>query len=71
MPNPEQTHKPGQQFSFRCSEVHPECNWQTSGNSEDQIMSDVERHGREKHNLQNFDQQTRNKVKGAIHRRAA
>src|SRR4029077_7632877 len=36
--------------SFRCSDVGPKnCEWQISGNSEAEIMSKIEQHGREKH----------------------
>jgi hypothetical protein len=36
-------------YSFRCSDIHSTCNWQTSANSEDELMRNVERHGREQH----------------------
>jgi predicted small metal-binding protein len=41
-----------------------------SGNSEQEIMPKIERHGREKHNT-TIDDQTRNKVRSAIHKQAA
>jgi predicted small metal-binding protein len=46
------------------------CDWQVSGNSEQEIMPKIEQHGREKHNM-TIDDQTRNKVHNAIHKQAA
>ena len=58
-------------MNFRCSDVGPKnCDWQVSGNSEEEIMPQIEQHGREKHNL-TIDEETRNKVRGAIQRKAA
>jgi predicted small metal-binding protein len=58
-------------MNFRCSDVGPKnCDWQVSGNSEEEIMPKIEQHGREKHNL-TMDNETKNRVRGAIHREAA
>jgi len=39
-------------MNFRCADVGPKtCDWQVSGNSEQEIMPKIEQHGREKHNL--------------------
>jgi len=58
-------------LNFRCSEVGPKnCDWQVSGNSEEEIMPKIEQHGREKHNM-TIDEDTKRKVRGAIHRQAA
>jgi predicted small metal-binding protein len=58
-------------INFRCSDVGSKnCDWQVSGNSEEEIMPHIEQHGREKHNL-TIDEETRNKVHGAIQRKAA
>lgn len=60
-----------QKLNFRCSDVGPKsCNWQVSGNSEDEILPKIEQHGREAHNL-SMDENTRSKVRSAIHRQAA
>ena len=57
--------------NFKCSDVGPKnCDWQVSGNSEQEIMPKIEQHGREKHNM-TIDDQTRNKVRKAIHKQAA
>jgi predicted small metal-binding protein len=58
-------------MNFRCSDVGPKnCDWQVSGNSEEEIMPKIEQHGREKHNL-TMDNETKNRVRGAIHSKAA
>ena len=50
---------------FNCSDVVAKnCDWQVSGNSEQEIMPKIEQHGREKHNM-TIDDQTRNKVRNA------
>jgi predicted small metal-binding protein len=59
-------------YSFRCKDAgHNDCNWETRGRSEDEVLRNVEPHARERHNIQNFDENTRNKVRGAIRRSAA
>ena len=58
-------------LSFRCADVGPKnCDWQVSGHSEEEIMPKIEQHGREKHNMM-IDENTKRKVRGAIHRQAA
>jgi predicted small metal-binding protein len=58
-------------MNFRCADVGPKtCDWQVSGNSEEEIMPKIEQHGREKHNL-TMDGETKNRVRSAIHRKAA
>jgi predicted small metal-binding protein len=58
-------------LNFRCSDVGPKnCDWQVSGNSEDEMMPKIEQHGREKHNMKP-DDEMRRKVHGAIQRQAA
>jgi predicted small metal-binding protein len=66
------TTNPGnQKLHFRCSDVGPrECDWQTSGNTEQEILAKAEQHGREQHNLK-IDDNTRTRVKSAIRREAA
>lgn len=59
-------------FSFRCKDAgHNECNWETRGHSEEEVLRNVEPHARQQHNIQNFDESTKNKVRSAIHRVAA
>jgi predicted small metal-binding protein len=58
-------------LNFHCADVGPKnCDWQVSGNSEDEIMPKIEQHGREKHNM-TIDEDAKRKVRGAIHRQAA
>lgn len=57
---------------FNCSEVGPEnCTWNVSGNSFDEMMPDIERHGREAHGIESFDDATRRKIRDAIRERRA
>jgi len=58
--------------SFRCADVaDANCKWEVSGRSESEIMPQIERHGREQHNITNFDENTRNRVRDAIRTRSA
>ena len=58
-------------FSFRCKDAgHNECNWETRGRSEDEVLRAVEPHAKQKHNVNNFGD-VRDKVRGAIRRSAA
>jgi predicted small metal-binding protein len=58
--------------TFRCADVaDPSCRWEVSGKNEAEIMPQIERHGREQHNITNFDETTRNRVRDAIRTRAA
>lgn len=64
----DQTHG---KFNFKCSDVGPKnCDWQASGNSEDEVMQKAERHGRDVHNIP-FDQNIKDQVHNAIQRQAA
>ena len=58
-------------LQFNCSDVLARnCNWQVSGNSEQEMMPLIEHHSQEKHGLK-LDDETRNGVYYAIHKRAA
>lgn len=60
------------QKTFRCADMgHKECNWEVSGRSEDELMPQIESHGRERHGLTNFDEDSRRRVRDNIHDRAA
>lgn len=60
-----------QKLSFRCADVGAkDCTWQTSGNSESEILSKAEQHARQAHNM-TMDENTRNKVRSAIRPQAA
>jgi len=59
-------------MTFRCADVaDPNCQWEVSGRNEAEIMPQIERHGREQHNITNFDENTRNRVREAIRTREA
>ena len=57
---------------FRCADVgHMSCNWSVVGENEEDVMRKAEQHGREAHGISDVDEQTRKKIRGAIHDRAA
>ncbi len=57
---------------FRCADVgHTSCNWSVVGHSEDEVMRKAEQHGREAHGMNNIDDNTRQKIRGAIRDKAA
>ena len=57
--------------NVKCSDVGPKtCDWQVSGNSEQEIMPKIEQHGREIHGLE-MDDYTRNRLRHAVNRQAA
>ena len=62
----------GGNLSFRCADVgFSDCPWQTSGRNEDEIRQRVGEHGRERHGLKEWTNETWDKVRGAIRRAAA
>ncbi len=62
---------PDQDLRFRCADVGDKnCKWEARGRNEDDIMKQVEQHGRDAHNMQ-MDDSARQRVRGAIQRKAA
>lgn len=60
------------EYSIRCIEIGDvDCPWEGTGKSEEELMQEVERHGRDQHQWTSFSDETRNKVKNAIRRPAA
>jgi predicted small metal-binding protein len=58
--------------TFRCADLgHKECNWEVSGHSEEELLPQIEQHGRQAHNITKLDETARNRVREAIHDRAA
>jgi predicted small metal-binding protein len=54
-------------LKFRCKDVgFASCPFEATGRNEQDLMPQIERHGRDAHGLNEIDQQTRNKVKNAI-----
>lgn len=61
----------GENYTFRCADAgYNDCPWETKGATPDEVLHKVEQHGRERHHLTSIDEQTRNKVRGNIHRAA-
>jgi predicted small metal-binding protein len=62
----------GNLVTFRCADVaDANCRWEVTGRDENELMPQIERHGREKHNITNFDEGTRRRVREAIRTRSA
>ena len=60
------------QKTFRCADMgHKECNWEVSGQSEEELMPQIERHGRERHGITSLDEESRRRVRNNIRDRAA
>jgi predicted small metal-binding protein len=54
-------------LKFRCKDVgFANCPWEATGRNEQDLMPQIERHGKDAHGLHEIDQQTRSKVKNAI-----
>ena len=57
---------------FRCADVGPSnCNWSVVAQTDDEIVRKAEQHGREAHGMTDIDEQTRDRIRGAIHDKAA
>jgi predicted small metal-binding protein len=57
-------------FSFACSNVGYDCDWRAEAGSEDELLQQVEEHGRTAHNFQQLSQQKRFKIRNNIQRAA-
>lgn len=58
--------------TFRCADVgNGDCRWETAANTDDELMTAVEKHGREAHGMDSLDAQTRRKFMNAIRQRRA
>jgi predicted small metal-binding protein len=53
--------------SFQCKDVMPDCDWETTGNTDDEIVEKAAQHGREKHGLKNITDEIKDKVRSSIH----
>src|SRR5438046_2669273 len=63
--------EPGRKI-FRCADVgFAACNWEISGSTDEDLLPQIEVHGRQKHNILSFNGKTRSKVQGAIRDRKA
>lgn len=60
----------GADYSFRCADVGYQCSFETHGGSEEDVMNQVEQHGREAHNMQQLSDRTKYKIRNNIRRAA-
>jgi len=52
---------------FTCSDAADcDCEWEARGKDEDEILAQVERHGRQRHNRRPLTEQERNRIRAAI-----
>ncbi len=60
------------QRTFRCADAgNADCRWETSAQTEDDLMGQIERHGREVHGITNFDDARRRKILDVVRERRA
>ncbi len=58
------THTNEKHYSFRCADVGlSECQWQTNGSTLEEIMQNVEEHGKNEHNLTEINEDLRNRIR--------
>lgn len=58
--------------TFRCSDVgNADCRWETSAQTEEDLMGQIERHGREAHGITHIDDTTRRKILDVVRERRA
>ena len=56
---------------FHCKDVGYDCEWQLTGNSEDEMLPKIEQHAAEVHNLTHFKAEAEQHVREAIRRNEA
>jgi predicted small metal-binding protein len=56
---------------FRCATLNPQCSWETRGNSEQELRTQIEQHGREKHNMREFTEDMWDRMRKTFRRSAA
>ncbi len=58
-------------YVFRCADAgFKECPWETRGSTPDEVLRNVEQHGRQEHHLSSIDEETRNRVRSNIRQAA-
>ena len=55
-----------QRLTFRCADTGMKCDWETSGETEDEILLKIELHARDQHNLIVECAKVRRSIKRAI-----
>lgn len=62
----------GRDRTFRCADVgNADCQWETSGASDEDILGEVHRHGQTEHGWQDWTDALKNRVRDAIRERRA
>ena len=62
----------GEDHTYRCADAgNSDCRWETSSDTEDELMQRVEEHWRQDHGLSDWTVALRNRVRDAVHRREA
>ncbi len=63
---------PRDKISIRCIEFgDTDCNWEGHAYSEDELLSEIERHGRESHNWTSLPDDVKAKARQAMRKKAA
>ena len=68
----ESANTPSGERTFRCADVgNADCRWEVSGSTSDELMPQIERHGREQHGITSWDDRLKSRVQNAIRERKA
>ncbi len=68
----ESANTPSGERTFRCADVgNADCRWEVTGRTADELMPQIERHGREQHGITSWDDRLKNRVQDAIRERKA
>ena len=60
----------GVDYTFRCADVGYQCGFEIHGSSEEEVMNQVEQHGRAAHHMQQLSEQKKYKIRNNIRRAA-
>lgn len=68
----ESANTPSGDKTFRCADVgNTDCLWEVSGRTNEELMPQIERHGREQHGIMSWDDKLKSRVQNAIRERKA
>jgi predicted small metal-binding protein len=68
----ETANTPSGDRTFRCADVgNADCRWEVSGSTSEELMPQIERHGREQHGITSWDDRLKSRVRDAIRERRA
>lgn len=68
----ESANTPSGERTFRCADLgNADCRWEVSGRTTDELMPQIERHGREQHGITSWDDRLKSRVQDAIRERKA